>query len=157
MKFTTPKAKIRRWSYFLMGDAYLEEFLSYLFGDCKIKISEIKDLYCNDTVSLIIESAPDGLRDVIKLFFSMLWAMSKCCTLEKLLSGLGFDLDLIRLLIKSGYDKLSKIKKVNYEQLIELGVSENEAKEFIEDMIYLSDEMEELFKTNRVSLNPLLK
>ena len=78
-----------------------------------------------------------------------MWECSKKIRITDFLIGLGLNKQIVDI-ICSKYSSLEEIRKVNYEELLSLGVEKNEAKEFIERMIYLSDEMDFLLNNGLI-------
>lgn len=128
------------------------ERCNYVY-DCKLKkfaenlidefhIENISDLYCINVANNIIRKYEEK-SDIKKaeLFFATLWSASKCLWPKHFLIGLGFDKDLVNKIFNAGYDTIEKMVKVNYEDLVNIGVEEKEAKNFVEQMIYMSDEI----------------
>lgn len=133
---------IRKWVDSVMKDDvfYNKDILDYLINECHI--TEIADLYCINVMNEAIEKAmSDGLHLYadVQLFFAFLMARTRTLAVALLLEGLGFDKTVSEKTIASGYDSINKIKKVNYEQLLNIGIEENKAKEFIETMVYSAD------------------
>lgn len=132
---------IRKWVNSVMKDDifYNKDILDYLIDECHI--TEIADLYCINVMNEAIEKAmsDEHFYTDVQLFFAFLMARTRTLRAISLLEGLGFDKTVSEKTIASGYDSINKIKKVNYEQLLNIGIEENKAKEFIETMIYSAD------------------
>ena len=132
---------IRKWVDSVMKDDvfYNKDILDYLIDECHI--TEIADLYCINVMNEVIEKAmsDEHFYADVQLFFAFLMARTRTLRAISLLEGLGFDKTVSEKTIASGYDSINKIKKVNYEQLLNIGIEENKAKEFIETMVYSAD------------------
>lgn len=127
--------------------SFTEQMVEYLISECHI--TEIKELYCNDVVCSILDDCRFDLRPA----FAEFWALSKNITLWDFLIGFGIcsgiELDL-KSIIDSKFNTLEKLSKVNYRQLINFGVEENIAKNFIENLDFSMNEMKAVLDTKRV-------
>lgn len=140
--------KVEIWINTIMNSHCSDDFAESLLNDYHIE--DVSTLYCVNAVNDIIGSY-NKTKDV-QLFFATLWEYSKNIHVDEFLIGLGFDKSLVDKIISSGYDTLEKIRKVNYEGLISIGVKEKDAGEFIEQMIYLSDEIELLLNNKLIKV-----
>ncbi len=145
--------KIYKWIDTIGALGFGESMLNYLIFDCHME--SIRDFYCNDNVNYAIEHT-NSKKNVQKAFAD-LWARSRNISLWDFVAG--FDLDglgsrVIKTIVDAGYNTLEKLRKVNYEELVNIqGIGEHRAKLFVEQMAYLSDEMDAVLATNRVGLN----
>ena len=147
---------VRNWVDVVMNGSevynWLKEFSDNMIDE--YHIDSIIDFYCIYAVRSIIAKyeKKDDINSA-QIFFSYLWSRSKNLKLEEFLIGLGFDKNLVNQIIFSEYNTLEKIRKVNYKELMDIGVKENEAKEFTEQMIYLSDEIDSLLHSGLIRIN----
>ena len=136
------------WINTIMNSHCSDNFVESLLNNYHIE--DVSTLYCVNAVNDIIGSH-NKTKDA-QLFFATLWECSKNIHIDEFLIGLGFDKSLVDKIINSGYDTLEKIRKVNYEGLISIGVKEKDAGKFLEQMICLSDEMELLLNNKLIKV-----
>ena len=144
---------IRKWIETLMlpdlsyccDDKLIDDLMN------KYHISDISSLYCINTINDIISTSEKD-ADRLKAFFAFLWSKSVILNVRIFLSALGFEKSILDKLISSEYDTLEKIRKVNYEELVDIGVKKCEAKDFVEQMVYLSDEIDFLLGNNMIRI-----
>jgi DNA ligase (NAD+) len=124
------------------------DYLYYTVG-----INHIHQLYCENELKLALSAT--NKKKVIQKAFAELWARNKI-KLEDFVSG--FDIPtigskVVKLMVDAGYDTLEKLRKVNYNSLIEIdGIGPERAKIFIEYMVELQDTMDAVLNTNRIVL-----
>lgn len=144
--------KVRNWI-----DSVLPEYDKTIVSElmANYHITDISELYCVNSVNKIISDfeADKARAEKVKLFFSLLWSSSRLMTLSDFLGGFGVNKKVVIKLMGSGCDTLEKIRQVNYGQLLKMGVEQGDAEAFIDDMVYLSDEMDAVLNTNMVRIN----
>lgn len=144
--------RIYKWIDTVGTLGFGESMLRYLIFDCHME--SIRDFYCNDNIAYAIEHT--NQKKNIQKAFADLWARSRNLNLWDFVAG--FDLDgigsrVIKLIVDKGYDTLEKLRKVNYDELVNIqGIGEFRATTFVEKMAYLADEMDAVLATNRVSI-----
>lgn len=144
--------RIYKWIDTVGALGFGDSILNYLIFDCHME--SIRDFYCNDNISYAIDNT--NQKKNIQKAFADLWARSRNLNLWDFVAG--FDLNglgsrVIKVIVDAGYNTLEKLRKVNYEDLIKIqGIGEFRAKLFVEQMAYLTDEMDAVLATNRVSI-----
>lgn len=140
---------IKKWIETLVSKFYYSEaVIDFLTNECHIE--RPSELYCVNNINKIIgDCKKEKAAYNLKIFFAALWECSKKIRITDFLIGLGLNKQIVDI-ICSKYTTLEEIRKVNYEELLSLGVEKNEAEEFIERMIYLSDEMDFLLNNGLI-------
>lgn len=150
---TDKERKIFKWIYSIGCSSFTDKIISYLVNDCHME--EIRDYYCNDIVYYAIDNF--GGND-IKIAFSELWAVSKNINLWTLLIGFGIcddNLAPLKKIVYKYFNTLEKLRKVNYRQLVELGIDKLDAIYFIDNLQYNFNEIDAVLNTNRVTIKPV--
>jgi len=144
--------RIHKWIDTIGAIGFGDSMLDYLIFDCHME--SIKDFYCNDNIAYAIEHT--NQKKNIQKAFADLWARSKNINLWDFVAG--FDLDgigskVVKTIVDKGYDTIDSLRKVNYDELVCVqGIGEFRANTFIEKMLYISDEMDAVLSTNRVTI-----
>lgn len=140
---------IKKWIETLVSKFYYSEaVIDFLTNECHIE--RPSELYCVNNINKIIGDCKNEKAAYnLKIFFAALWEYSKKIRITDFLIGLGLNKQIVDI-ICSKYSSLEEIRKVNYEELLSLGIEKNEAEEFIERMIYLSDEMDFLLNNGLI-------
>lgn len=124
------------------------DYLYYTVG-----INHIHELYCEDKFKLAVSAT--NKKKAIQKAFAELWARNKI-KLEDFVSG--FDIPtigskVVKLMVDAGFDTIEKLRKVNYNSLIEIdGIGPERARIFTESMVELGDAMDAVLNTNRIVL-----
>lgn len=145
------KEKIFKWLESVGSEEFDELMIDYLIDKCGME--EIVNYYCNDMVSYAIENY--SCKDKIQMAFAELWALSRNISIKNFLFAFltNTELRVINNIVDAGFDTLEKLRKVNYEELLNIpSIKESEAKNFIEEFNYYSNEMNAVLNTNRINI-----
>ncbi len=148
---TVLEHRIMKWMDTVEVLGFGPAIIEYLFREKQMIF--IKDYYCQKNFMKAI--AGTNKKKTIQKAFADLWARSTI-SLEDFVAG--FDIPtigskVVKLLIDAGYNSLDKLRKVNYNDLLAInGIGEERAKIFIEYMQELTDEMDDVLKTNKVKI-----
>lgn len=145
--------KIKTWTDTIIGPCgfFFEDVIESLINEYHFE--NITDLYCiNSANDIIRDYESKGSAENVQLFFAILWGRSKNIRLEEFLIGLGFNKFIVDKIKDSKYNALEKIRKVNYKELMNIGVKKEDAEEFVQQMIFLSDEIDSLLSNNLIGI-----
>ena len=142
---------IKKWIETLISKFYYSEaVIDFFINECHIEYPS--ELYCINNINKIIgDCEKEKAAYNLKMFFAALWESSKKIQIIDFFVALGFKKEIIEVLHLK-YGTLEEIRKVNYEELLSLGVKKDEAEEFIKRMIYLSDEIDLLLNNGLIKI-----
>lgn len=149
---TNSEHRIRKWIDTIGALGFGDVMITFLVYN--MHFEHVAELYCNENVAAAISkySSPKNVQKA----FADLWARSRNIPLYDFVAG--FDLEglgsrIIKLISDSGFDTLETLRKVNYSDLVNIeGFGELRANLFLEQIVMLSEEMDAVLNTGRVTI-----